>query len=79
MDFTDIFKPGALEKDMLGGKIDAYFSRTLKVLQILKLTQEVYGEEEAERIGKSYKPALDLLMENMSKDIQEYQDKHGEL
>jgi hypothetical protein len=83
MDFDNILKslsdPRETAKMELGKAAKEYMERTLTLLQIIKISQDLYGEAEAEKMTKPYTAALAIMGEHMNDAVVKFNEKHGEI
>lgn len=83
MDFGDILKtlsdPREMAKMELGTAAKEYMERLLCLLQIIQISRELYGEEEADKMVKPYSAAIAIIGEHMNDAVVKFNEKHGEI
>lgn len=63
----------------LGTAANEYMKRLLTLLQIIQVSRELYGEEEAEKMTKPYTAAMALIGDNMNAAVEKFNKEHGEV
>ena len=67
------------DKLNLGQQSQVYLDNLLKYVQILYYTQELDNRRITEAVLSKITPMFQLLADEMSKMVDEYQEKHGEI
>ena len=67
------------DKMSLGAQSQVYLDNLLKYVQILYYTQELDNKRITEAVLSKITPMFQLLADEMSKMVDEYQEKHGEV
>ncbi len=67
------------DKMSLGAQSQVYLDNLLKYVQILYYTQELDNKRITEAVLSKITPMFQLLADEMSKMVDEYQEKHGEI
>lgn len=67
------------DKLNLGQQSQVYLDNLLKYVQILYYSQELDDERITEAVRFKITPMFSILADEMSKMVDEYQEKHGEI
>lgn len=82
-DSGDVFKalndPRVKAEIELASTSKEYMERTLMLLQIIKISTDLYGGEEASKLTKPYVAALTVMKNNMEEVVQKFNKEHGEV
>lgn len=80
--FEDLLKaigdPSTMDREILGHKADAYYERLFKLSGIC-YHLHVIDPEQGQVMLKKFLPIMEMLSDEVGKDLEEYQKKHGEL
>ena len=71
--------PAMVDKARLAQQLEGNLDRTLKLLQVIALTKQVFGEKEADKLARHYKAGLELLAEGADEAVKIFQKRYGEL